>query len=216
MRIPAAPVILAATTLAAAGPAAAGLPAPVVRLTLAEHHQEVRINGVLAGRGGEALAGRSGRVRRALGPRDSCHEAPDATLSVWRATRVTLRTEAVSVPDCRSAGDAVVRIALAGSAGRVVTERGTIRAGRPLPASLRATAERTTVSGSRTVRAWPRTDPCTGLIDPGSTALLVRTLHGAVVSAAVYTGITDVITCLPDSGLVSPARAGATPGGSRP
>ncbi len=198
-------IVSALVSLVAAGApvpaAAAALPAPVVRLVLAEHGQSVRINGVRAGLGGEAVAGQAGRVRAALGPRNDCRVAGPPggdrfSASRWRASGVLLRTEPLSGdPDCDSATESVMSIAIDDAAGRVVTERGVVRVGGRLPARLRAVAARASVLGPRSVIAWPLTEPCTGSFIPGSTALLVRTLRGRVTSATVYTGIREVVTC---------------------
>lgn len=191
-----------ATALIPVPSAAAAVTAPVVRQTLGEHHQAVRVNGLLVGRLGEAMVDGAGRVVRTLGPPDDCRGAVDATVRRWRSLRIGVLTEPLfGAPGCTATGDPVLRIVIAGPAARIVTEHGAIRVGRPLPAALRASAPRRGRADGRTVRSWPLTDPCTGRFRPGSTALRVRTFHGVVESATAWTGITDVITCEPDSGL---------------
>jgi hypothetical protein len=181
--------------------ASAAAPAPVVRLMLAEHGQSVRINGVRAGLGGEASAGQAGRIRASLGPRDDCRvvrrlDRDAVSVSRWRAARLLVRSIPLSgEPDCDAPTESVTSIVLSGPAGRVVTERGTVRVGGRVPARLRAVAARVSAFGPRSVIAWPLTEPCTGLLTPGSTALLVRTLRGTIVSTTVYTGILEVVTC---------------------
>lgn len=193
---------LGCATVAGVLPAAAGAAStPVVRLVLAESDQSVRINGVRAGLGGEAVANQAGRVRAALGPRDGCRvvEPPDGSpfsASRWRSTGVLLRTEPLSgEPDCDAPTESVMSIVISSPAGRVVTERGVVRVGARLPPRLRAAAGRVRTFGARSVVTWPLTEPCTGRFIPGSTALLVRVQRDRVASASIYTGVREVVTC---------------------